>query len=175
MSIESTTEFPAPDHQSEIGNLCAGWSFFELVTDIVMWGVLGVDPKVGAIISEYKDLQGRWKVILSHAEPVVSSDEFATFKRISSALVDVARDRNIIVHGQLLLMPPDPQVYAVITRGASAGKRHPVNKHAVDTVLNNIQKLAAAAFQIAQAHNWPSPPAPPMVVTDWAKPIAGFS
>lgn len=167
-NIES---YPEPLHINDVGSLCAGWSFLEAVTDVILRNVLGVTPKVAGIICEFKDIASRWKLIVQNAEGIVSEDEFKLIKSINKHILDVTKDRNIIVHGQIIAAPHGTEVYAMITRGEHAGKLFPMTKDAVKTVMENIQRLADAARTIIQAHDWKVPPLTGERVSNWPTPI----
>lgn len=176
MALEaSKREFTGhPDYVVHVGRLCAAWSFFELITDDIIWGILKITPKVGSLITAEKDIRKRWSIIINHAEGVVTKAELERLRDINKALEQVASDRNVIVHGQILHKFKTKENFAVITRGANAGKFHPMSAQAVQVVINNIQFLAEAAKKIANAHLWlEDEPKEGEIVKDWPKPIEG--
>lgn len=72
--VRSKMILPLPEHVPEVGNLCADWAFFERVTDDILWLLLGVDQKIGPLISAQKDMRAKWQMILDyfrHLPPLV--------------------------------------------------------------------------------------------------------
>jgi translation elongation factor EF-Ts len=163
-----------PHYTVEVGRLCAAWSFFEFITDRIIWAILKVDHKIGSMITANKDMQGRWSLIVNHAEPHVTASEMAMLRKINSSLAIVANDRNIIVHGQIMTKNPSGQSYAILSRGASAGKWHPLTSEGVKVVMTNIVKLSYAARDIGNAHLWLEEKPTEKIVSDWPKPLEGF-
>jgi hypothetical protein len=70
-------------------------------------------------------MAGRWSLIINNAADKVTRDELASLRKINKSLADVANDRNIVVHGQILYDGMRQKPFAIVTRGASAGKFHP--------------------------------------------------
>ena len=98
----------------------------------------------------------------------------AMLRKINKALATVAIDRNIIVHGQIMHKTKSGESFAIITRGASAGKWHPLTPETVKLVMKNIAQLANAAMKIGNAHSWLEEKPEEDIVTDWPKPLEGF-
>lgn len=165
-----------PAFVTDIGRLCAAWSFLELVTDRIVWGILGVDERIGSFITSPKDIGGRWKLIIAHGAPHVTAEQYATLKKINKLLEEVTADRNIIVHGQIFLLKHIKTGHEImcarITCGASAGKNFPLSPEAIEIVINNTNKLSHAAMEIGNSKNWLSPPPNAEIVSDWPKPIS---
>ena len=172
--LSNDAEITHPDYIPEVGKLCAAWSFFEYVTDRLLWGILNITPEIGGIICQYKDMPGRWSLIVNHSESVVSADEFQILKSVNKKLLSVSNDRNVVIHGQILIGSDDQLPYAVITRGVNSGKLHLLSIEAVTTIIGNIVTLEQAARRIANNHRWletiPSGP----IISDWPKPISKF-
>ena len=63
------------------------------MTDRLLWGVLGVDERIGSLISSPKDMAGRWSLILNNAEGVLTNDEMTLLRKVNKSLVVVAHDR----------------------------------------------------------------------------------
>ena len=166
-----TDKIAHPAHVPEVGKLCAAWSFFELITDSLLWGILGTSPKIGSMISSTKDLVGRWSLIINHAESIVTSEEYKTLKEINKKLAVVASDRNIIIHGQILFYPENQSSFAIITRGASAGKLHPISQEAVMIVTLNVASLSKLVREICMVHNWLPEEPNGVKVQNWPTPI----
>lgn len=160
-----------PVYVTEVGRLCAAWSYFEMITDRLLWGILDVNPVVGSIISSQKEMAGRWSLIVNHASGRLTPPECKFCRLINKELAAVATDRNIVVHGRIFVEQVTNNVYASITRGANAGKWYPLTKEAVDLIIHNIAYLAEAAKLIAGKYKWLEEEPDGPRVSDWPKRI----
>ena len=168
-------EFEHPDFVAETGKICAAWSLLELITDRILWGVLGVSSKIGSIISSPKDLTARWDLISKNAEHVVAPADLERVKKINKQLVAVTVDRNIAVHGTILVWPEPRKHYAIVTRGIHAGKLNEIDVDRMQVIIKNIKILSVEATKLCTKYKWmnEAPPSDPFNL-DWAKPIEGF-
>ncbi|MGB8315337.1 MAG: hypothetical protein WCE69_12720, partial [Aestuariivirga sp.] len=131
-------------------------------------------PNIGSMISSQKDMVGRWSLILQHAPSKVTEDEMEMFRKINKALVVTASDRNIVIHGQIMIQQDTNLAYAKITRGANAGKFHFISADIVKLIRNNIIYLCYSAGHVGNKYGWlKTYPAGP-IITDWVKPVEGF-
>ena len=171
------SEIEHPGFIVETGKICAGWALLEKFTDRILWGVLRVNPTVGAIISANKDMTGRWALIVNYSESLVEPDDLKMFRRIKKEVLTIATDRNIAVHGAILVQGygKTEKCFAVVTRGLHAEKLNEINVTRMQTILKNIQIVSIEARKLAEKYHWSidTPPKEPINL-DWAKPIEGF-
>ena len=163
-----------PEFSKNIGHLCAAWSHLEYITDRILWRVLKVNSRIGSMLTSSKDLGGRWNLIVNNAEPFVDEIEFSFFQKINTLIATVAIDRNIAVHGQILIHRDTREAFAVVTRGKYADKLNCIDLKKIQTVTVNIQLLSQVAESIARSHRWMVKEPDGEVNEDWAKPIEGF-
>ena len=167
------TSEPTADTSAEIGRLCSAWAYLEFVSEIALCGIIDADEKLGPIITWRLDLRARWQLILEHAYLKHSEQEIAELKLINKHLVNVTRDRNIIVHGMVHATavvpspPPAPIVVPVgvplqfervpcwtIFRGSESGKNFRISQQAVTIVRTNVQKLAQQVNLFNSTHGY---------------------
>jgi hypothetical protein len=164
-----------PEFMSGIGELCAAWSYFEFITDRIIWRLLQVSPIIGSMITANKDLNARWGIIANHAAPHVTEVELAIFQRINSLLATVSADRNIAVHGQIAKDNKSKKFFAVVTRGRHANKYNNIDLPKIKTITANIKLLSVTATNMANDRDWLEDlPEPTEYNNDWAVPIEGF-
>jgi hypothetical protein len=147
---------PADTHE-EIGRLCAAWAYLEAATEATLWGILDLDQRFGPMITTKLDLHGRWGMIIEHAEKK-HAGEMSALRKINKLLVDVARDRNIVVHGLihavsrpgLVTRPPSWTIF----RGEGKGKCFPVSTKAARIIRENIQDIARMVDAFNARHKY---------------------
>ena len=93
-------------------------------------------------------------ILINHAEKQVTDDDFDALRRINKALAQVIADRNVVIHGQIMRGDQTGEWFGAVTKGASAGKFHPLTARAVNLVTYNIASLANAAKIIGDTYNW---------------------
>lgn len=167
-----------PEFISETGKICAAWALLEAITDRILWGTLSISPNVGAIISGYKDLAGRWGMIVGHAEGKVEAKDLETFRTINKHVQTIAIDRNIAVHGTISVVGVGDSLqksYAAVTRGVHAGKLNEIDSARMIVIRDNIVLVSKRAQALAEKYHWAlgSPPVAPINL-DWARPISEF-
>jgi hypothetical protein len=181
---------PSPQTYEEVGRLCAAWSYLELVTEQTIWGVLEVDHKIGPIITYKLDMRGRWELLKEWAPRKHTAADCKELQVISTDVMKVNIDRNIIVHGIIHTqgtLTTKPPLYTIVDqyiaglvripcwtvfRGAGAGKNFPISKNAVEMVRLNIQKIADRVTAFNARFDYTNAVTPmPEVETDWPKPI----
>ena len=185
---------PSEKTYAEVGRLCSAWSYLEANTENCAWGIIGADRRIGPIITWRLDLRARWALILQHGPNALSDEDMKTLRGINKRVEDVARDRNIIVHGLVTARAQLPEghpgnfgdhVAAVgepltfqriptwtVFRGQEAGKCFPISTKAVEIVRQNIQKVGqqVSAFNVAHGFTLSSPLSE-MIEQDWPKPL----
>lgn len=182
---------PSASTFEQVGRLCAAWSYLETVTEQTVWGIIGIDSKVGRFITWRLDLRGRWQLILDEATNKHTADDQKFLRNINKRVGIVTRDRNIIVHGVIrALVPLDPaakqgEVAAktgdpslsfslvpcwTVFRGAEAGKNFPISNNAVEMVLLNVQKTAKEIVDFNVRHKYSAINFPALTVeASWPK------
>lgn len=176
---------PIPDEiMREVGRLCAGWSYFEFVTEQTIWGILEIDHNLGRLITWPKDLRALWQTLLLEAPLKHSKDEVKVLRNINAKITEVTKDRNIIIHGLIsaavaktagcIVTSEEITVVPAWTvfKGEHAGKRFEISLQAVEIVNENIQKLSAELLAFNHAHNYRGHYFPDQLVeTNWPKPL----
>ncbi len=162
---------PISDKTHElVGRACAAWAHFEAVTEAAIWGVLGVDQTLGPIITWPKDIRQMWQLLLSESPKKLLQEDIDFLKRINKQLVDVMKDRNIIVHGLISMMVESKKTYNIgdivdegkltltpawtVFKGEHAGKRFVMSEKAIRIILENIQKLAHDMQEFNKKHGY---------------------
>ena len=168
---------PTPSPISEkthelVGRACAAWAHFEALTEVAVWGVLGIDQSLGRIITWPKDIKQLWQLLLSEAPKKHSESDIAALKSINKRLVDVIKDRNIIVHGLITAAIQTDKSYDhydiadkgtftvipawTVFKGEHAGKRFVISENSVGIILENIQKLSGEMAVFNKSNNYHS-------------------
>jgi hypothetical protein len=183
---------PSPETHEEVGRLCATWSYLELVTEQTIWGILEVDDKIGPIITYKLDMRGRWALLTEWAPRKHTAADCKELQDISTDVMKVNVDRNIIVHGiihalattNLVTKPPSYTIVDqnitgfaripcwTVSRGTEAGKNFPISKNAVEMVRLNIHKIGARVAAFNARFDYTKTVTPmPEVEADWPKPL----
>jgi hypothetical protein len=162
---------PTPKTFELIGRLCAGWAYLESLSEATIWGVLEIDVSLGKIITWPKDLTQMWTLLISEAPSRLTEDDVMFLKAINKKLVDLTKDRNIVVHGvvtaQAIIDEPAPEPYSKVTpkthtippawtvfRGQHAGKRFPISEDAVEIIYSNILKVCDELSEFNARHGF---------------------
>jgi hypothetical protein len=184
---------PSPQTMEEVGRLCTAWAYLEMVTEQTIWGILGIDEKIGPIITYKLDMRGRWSLLIEWAPRKHTAADLKELSNINSDVVTVNADRNIIVHGiihalaktNLTAKPPSYFVLPTenitkferipcwtVSRGAGAGKNFPISKAAVETVRLNIQNVGKRVADFNTRFGYTKTVTPmPDVESGWPKPL----
>lgn len=183
-------EEPSAETFEHVGKLCAAWAYLEHCTEQTVWGVLGAKENIGRFITWRLDMRGRWQMILENAPAKHDKEAMAELRALNKQVTAVARDRNIIVHGQvnaMLRVPQKPPRGTILTvtkpvfvrapcwtvyRGADAGKNFPISTKAAKLVCANIDNVSSqvTAFNLKNGYLDGSEPAETME-GDWPKPL----
>jgi hypothetical protein len=163
------------DIMAEVGSLCMAWAYLESETERALWGVADLDDRTGPMVTAKLDMRVRWQMIVEHA-PKKHSSDISSLRKLNKLMVDVARDRNIIVHGLVharadhgkFTFPPS----WVLFRGEGKGKSYPVSLKAAKIVRENIQKIAEQIQRFNERHKYFSRSRPTGTIErNWPKPI----
>lgn len=182
---------PTSRTHREIGRLCTALAYLESISEITLWGILGIDSNLGPLISWKQDLRGRWTIIMEYAPRKHDELEILELRTINKDIIVTMRDRNIIVHGLVhaeMMIPngtprgsripggPTP-VYPITTKpcwtifkGEDKGKRFPISTDAVKIVSNNIKKIVSRVEIFNSRHNYHESSIPsPIIDESWPK------
>jgi hypothetical protein len=159
----------------EVGRLCSAWAYLEAVTEIALWGILDLDVRTAPLVTAKLDMRARWQMILDHAERK-HAGEMSALRKINKLLVDVTRDRNIVVHGLIhsraLLGTFTFPISWTVFRGAGAGKSYPVTAENAKTIRTNIQAIGKMVSAFNDRHGYVDGCQPQLKVeSGWPKPI----
>ncbi|WP_411782183.1 hypothetical protein [Bradyrhizobium sp. UFLA01-814] len=161
--------------------------------EFTVWGLLGLDERVGPLVTWKLDVNQRWALIMERAPEKHSSTAIERLRRIGRHLSEVTRDRNIIVKGVIRAKahPPaglgfgDPVLEVgksipftrlpcwSIFRGGTAAKNFLVSTDAARTVRENIQRLNEALLRFnADFRYTTATPITDEIEQHWPKAIA---
>jgi hypothetical protein len=165
---------PSKETLEEVGRLCQAWSWFEAVTDTTLLAVSDVSERENFSQLWRIDIWRRWEHLLQRAERGSTAADLAVLRKISTQLVTVIKDRNIIIHGLVHAsakmsgnksytdgnIPAGEELSFIrapcwsISRGPEAGKNFPVSTKAAECVRLNIQKLGSRLKKYNNEHGY---------------------
>lgn len=152
---------PSNETYAAIGHLCVAWSYVEMQSERVLWGILGLNADLAEAFVWRMGLLQRWQMIVREARKKFAEEEVNELKAMKKLIDTSQRDRNIVVHGVVHAMarlpekpksgafigtidspPPFERVPCwTIYMGDDAGKNFPVSTNAVKTIIGNVEKI----------------------------------
>ena len=152
---------PSNETFAAVGHLCVAWSFVEMQSERVLWGILGLNAELSEAFVWRMGLLQRWQMIVREARKKFTEDEVEELKTIKKLVDTTQRDRNIVIHGVVhaeARLPKKPKSGEVIGTtqnpppfervpcwtiymGDDAGKNFPVSTESVRTIIENAEKI----------------------------------
>ncbi|MBZ0163116.1 MAG: hypothetical protein K8H74_10430 [Notoacmeibacter sp.] len=164
---------PTMATRREVGTLCQAWSFLDLVSDILLYGLTNPSDEVISILSEKMEMRSKWENIFKLAKDKLSASDLAELKTIKKLIETVASDRNIIIHGEVSadIAAFPAQAFWTIWKGANAGKRFPISTEAARIVCENVQYVANSVVDLNKKLGFGTRKTHGEVVKDWPIPL----